>query len=283
MLGAPDGRAGSPEGFVGGVQPQNRCKCLVKCWNLENIIAVMSENARHHDVLNPTGLRIRPLAPRPQRLAFISNDTILQLACWLAPAQTHWEWQGANNKVGQCCMSCSLVNINHLVFSVPAYMPSSEKRNCLVESKMEGDNGHGCVSLFPSMSENQSCKQQSNKAFNCPQPLFNEQLFETKWPVCTALSLMTQLAFHARRDSENIYSNNNRNIWWDENQTVGGMRLKGDSNLVRLLHFLQYVESIFFYHSIVFIISLPVPSESICGQSLGKENASIWFLRLYNL
>lgn len=159
---------------------------------------------------------------------------------------------------------------------------SSAKRNCLVESKMEGDSGHRCVSLFPSMSENQSCKQQSNKAFNCPQPLFNEQLFKTKWPVCNALSLMTQLAFHARRDSENIYSNNNRNIWWDEKQTVGGMRLKGDSNLMRLLHFLKYVES-FFFITALFITSLPVPSESICGQSLGKENALIWFLRLYNL
>lgn len=95
-------------------------------------------------------------------------------------------------------MSCSLVNINHLVFSVPEYVPSSAKRNCLVESKTEGDSGHWCVSLFPSMSENQSCKQQSNKAFNCPQPLFNEQIFMTKW---LALSLMTQLAFHARGDS----------------------------------------------------------------------------------
>lgn len=246
MLGAPDGRSEPPEGLVGGVQPQNHCKWLVKCRNMENIIAVMSENARRHDALDPAGLRIRPLAPQPQSLAFISNDTILQLACWLAPAQTHWEWQGANDKVGQCCMSCSLVNINHLVFSVPAYVPSSAKRNCLVESKTEGDSGHRCVSLFPSMSENQSCKQQSNKAFNCPQPLFNEQLFETKWPVCNALSVMTQLAFHARRDSENIYSNNNRNIWWDEKLTVGGMRLKGDSNLVRLLHFIEYVEYIFF-------------------------------------
>ncbi len=280
MLGAPDGRAGSPEGFVGGVQPQNRCKCLVKCWNLENIIAVMSENARHHDVLNPAVLRIRPLAPRPQRLAFISNDTILQLACWLAPAQTHWEWQGANNKVGQCCMSCSLVNINHLVFSVPAYMPSSAKRNCLVESKMEGDNGHGCVSLFPSMSENQSCKQQSNKAFNCPQPLFNEQLFETKWPVCTALSLMTQLAFHARRDSELWRQQEYLMRWksncrWDE--------VKRGFQPCEVTSFPTVCWVYFFYHSIVFIISLPVPSESICGQSLGKENASIWFLRLYNL
>lgn len=157
--------------------------------------------------------------------------------------------------------------------------PFSKKE--LFSWKQDWDSGHRCVSLFPSMSENQSCKQQSNKAFNCPQPLFNEQLFETKCPVCNVLWLMMQLLLTCEETVQNISGNNNWIIWWG-NKLVGQVhRLKGDSNLVRLLHFPML--SLFFNHSIVFITSLPVPSESICGQSLGKENASIWFLRLYNL
>lgn len=227
--------------------------------------------------------------PGPWLLSHSANDTILQLACWLAPAKTHWEWQGANDKVGQCCMSCSLVNINHLVFSMPAYVPSSAKRNCLVESKTEEDSGHRCVSLFPSMSENQDCKKNKKKKNRVTKTLIVHNLylmssFETKWPVCNVLSLMTQLVFHARGDSnDTLNTHSNKKCveilrGWLRNWL--NMQLKGDSNLVRLLYF--PVLSLFFITAL-FITSLPVPSESICGQSLGKENASIWFLRLYNL
>lgn len=108
--------------------------------------------------------------------------------------------------------------------------------------------------------------------------------FETKWPVCNVLSLMTQLVFHARGDSnDTLNTHSNKKCveilrGWLRNWL--NMQLKGDSNLVRLLYF--PVLSLFFITAL-FITSLPVPSESICGQSLGKENASIWFLRLYNL
>lgn len=163
--------------------------------------------------------------------------------------------------------------------------PLQKKRNCLVESKTEGDSGHRCVSLFPSMSENQSCK-----AFNCPQHTFNEQLLDTKRPVCNVLSLMTRLAFHMRGDSNDTLKistvTTTAGISDDakSKETLRGwvgywlyMRLKG-----------QPCETTFpvlslFFITALFITSLPVPSESICSQSRSKENTSIWFLRLYNL
>jgi len=174
-------------------------------------------------------------------------------------------------------MSCSLVNINHLVFSVPAYVPSSEKkRNCLVESTTEGDSGHRCVSLFPSMSENQSCK-----AFNCPQHTFNEQNV-----LSIMLSLMTQLKRSYSKIST-VTTTTAAGIS-DEaksKETLRGwvgywlyMRLKGQPCEITTFPVLSL-----FFITALFITSLPVPSESICSQSRSKENASIWFLRLYNL
>lgn len=106
---------------------------------------------------------------------------------------------------------------------------------------------------------------------------------------------MAQLAFHARGDLNDtlkyIYIQTVTIARISDEakseETLRGwlrnwlyMQLKGDSNLVRLLHF--PVLSLFFITAL-FITSLPVPRESMCGQSLGKENASIWFLRLYNL
>lgn len=165
--------------------------------------------------------------------------------------------------------------------------PLQKKRNCLVESKTEGDSGHWCVSLFPSMSENQSCK-----AFNCPQHTFNEQLLDTKRPpVCNVLSLMTQLAFHMRGDSNDTLKistvTTTAGISDDakSKETLRGwvgnwlyMRLKGQPCEITTFPVLSL-----FFITALFITSLPVPNESICSQSQSKENASICFLRLYNL
>lgn len=176
-------------------------------------------------------------------------------------------------------MSYSLVNINHLVFSVPTF--SEKKKNCLVESEMGGDSGHRCVSLFLSMSENQSCKQP-----RVSKPLIVHNLYlMSSFPVQNSPSVMLchwwcSLLFTSRQlmSNEAVYD------WWGKTENYKNalfcIPLKGDSNLVRLVHFPYWV---CFYQSIVFIISLPVCGQSIRSQSLGKENASIWFLRLYNL
>lgn len=110
-------------------------------------------------------------------------------------------------------------------------------------------------------------------------------------PVCNVLSLMTQLAFHMRGDSNDTLKistvTTTAGISDDakSKETLRGwvgnwlyMRLKGQPCEITTFPVLSL-----FFITVLFITSLPVLNESICSQSQSKENASICFLRLYNL
>lgn len=102
----------------------------VECWELEDIIVVMSANARRHDETErprPPYWTSSPLSWILCHTACLSSRQIMQkhnvtISMLISTCPGSWGKTGANDNVGRRCVPCLWVNIRRSAFGVWAFV-----------------------------------------------------------------------------------------------------------------------------------------------------------------
>lgn len=104
--------------------------CSVERWELEDIIVVMSANARCHDETEwprPPRWTLSPLSWLLSYTACLSSRQIMQLhnvtiSMLISTCPGSWGKTGANDNVGWCSVPCLSVNIRRSLFGLWAFV-----------------------------------------------------------------------------------------------------------------------------------------------------------------